>query len=441
MQNRSYFLALRDLYEKGKVLRFYDFIKKGVVGFSYGVSFPLTMVILDYWLKDYGVSNSVIGMFSLFHLPFALKLFFAPIIDECDIPFLSKLLGRKRSWVIFSQSMLTICVLCMAHVDPRTEIHILMLLATLAAMFDGFQNVSLYPYQISGVPKEKLGYVAAIINFGHRMGSFVVKFSALYTAHFYGWKEAYISSAVFILICMAYISLIDEPGDISEKENRYMQKIFRAHEENNIYFKLTIRKLAAQLKRLANHKFGTSIFAVLVLFKASDFFLQKMSRAFLIELGFTKFEIVNVVQVFGSSSVFVGGVLCGYLLKRFGVINVMFFAILIHMISLFSYLFLYYHGHDIEVLQLVIFLEGVSGGAVTTAFIAFLYELCKNGSQYAIMWAIHEVSGFVFRFFSGLTVDKVGWLPFLTVTPLLSLPVLFVLHKISLKKPRTSESK
>jgi hypothetical protein len=49
------------------------FLNKSGVGFPYRVSFPLTVVIIDYWLKDSGVSNSVIGLFSLVHWPFTLK--------------------------------------------------------------------------------------------------------------------------------------------------------------------------------------------------------------------------------------------------------------------------------------------------------------------------------------------------------------------------------
>ena len=95
------------------------FLKKCIIGFSYGVSFPLTIVLLDYWLKECGVSNTTIGLFSLFHLPFALKLFFAPIIDECEIPYLSKLMGKRRSWVVVGQIFLIISVFCMAQIDPQ----------------------------------------------------------------------------------------------------------------------------------------------------------------------------------------------------------------------------------------------------------------------------------------------------------------------------------
>ena len=414
---------------------FSDYIKKGTIGFSYGISFPLTVVLLDYWLKESGVSNSIIGMFSLFHLPFALKLFFAPIIDDCDIPFLSKTLGRKRSWVVFSQSMLIVSVFCMANVNPANSIFTLMFCATLVSMFDGFQNVALYPYQINGVQKDKRGYVAAIVNCGHKAGGIAIKLSVLWIAYFYGWTWGYKFAALAIFICMLCIAFMKEPEDIvlSEKEIHREGVSSEIQENNYLYFDFAFRKLGIQIKKIANHPFGSSIFAILVLFRASDFFLQKMSRAFFVEIGFSKFDIVNIVQFFGSTSVFLGGIISGYLLRKFGVINVMFYSVFAHMLSLFFYLLLYYYGNDADILRAVIFFEGITGGAISTAFIAFLYELCKNGSQYAIMWATPEISGFVFRFFSGIYVDKVGWESFFVLTPLLSIPVLIILYRISMK--------
>ena len=64
-----------------------SYITKAFIGFSYGISFPLTMVILDYWLKDLGVSNSAIGLFSFLHWPFMLKFFWGVFVENYDIPF------------------------------------------------------------------------------------------------------------------------------------------------------------------------------------------------------------------------------------------------------------------------------------------------------------------------------------------------------------------
>lgn len=395
-----------------------EFFKKGIVGFSYGVSFPLTIVILDYWLKDCGVSNTAIGFFSLFHLPFALKILFAPIIDNCRIPYLSNIFGKQRSWVIFSQIMLMISILCMANTNPKTNISLIMIFASLTAVFDGFKNIALYPYQISDIEHEKFGYVAAIVNFGHRIGTIAIKCLVLYISHFFNWKVAYESAAFVTFICMLMIAFMEEP-DAAKEDRKTFAPI--SHNINIIYV------LKDMLK-----SFGNAKFALVMLFKASDFFVQKMSRSFCIELGFSKLEIANVVQFFGSISVIIGSIFIGYFIERHKLIKVMFFTLLMHMIFLFSYLLLCAYGNDITILRCVVFLEGISGGAISTAFIAFLYMLCKTGSQYAIFWAVHELGGMILRLLSGICVDSFGWPIFFTITPILSFPALAILWNIKL---------
>ena len=157
---------------------------------------------------------------------------------------------------------------------------------------------------------------------------------------------------------------------------------------------------------------------------------------FCLEIGFSKIDIANIVQFFGSAAVVVGGFLAGFIIKRYGTLKAMITLSTTHMIFLFSYLLLNQVGNNTDVLCAVIFLEGISGGAVAAAFISFLYEECKNGSQYALLWAIHEIGGMVFRFLSGFLADQLGWHLFFIIMPLFSLPCILVLMKrMGLGKP------
>lgn len=406
-----------------------DLLKKSVIGFTYGVSFPLTIVILDYWLKDCGISNTTIGFFSFFHLPFVLKLFFAPLIDNFEIPYFSKKLGRRRSWVVLSQAMLIFSVIGMANTDPKTNLMGVMIFASFVALFDGFQNIALYPYQISDVSKDNFGYVAGIISFGHRIGSILVKLVVLYLAHFFGWTIAYECATFLILLCMLFVLFVDEPKTIDSSDIvsiRNYADVSHNKKEYSLYF----NKMLSQVDALFNKKNGKYLFAILVLYKASDLMMQKMSRSFCLEIGFSKLEIANIVQFFGSISVIIGGITCGFFVKKYGILRAMRYLSIAHMLSLFSYLMLCACGNNSNILCGVIFFEGITGGAVSAVFLAFLYDLCKNGSQYALLWAIHETAGMFFRFISGFCVDISGWLLFFIAVPLASIPGIFILKKL-----------
>lgn len=403
------------------------FFKKLAVGLSYGVSFPLTVVLLDYWLKDCGAANSTVGLFSLFHLPFVLKIFFAPIIDEHEIPFISRLLNKRRSWVIVSQAVLIVSVCGMAQVDPRESISLLMFFASLVALADGMQNIALYPYQISDIAKEQFGYTAGIVAFGHRIGMIATKVITLYCAHFWGWKVAYQCSSLLIFCCMIFVFFMKEPK--TEKSVSY-----GFCETSSRICLFSIKKTSGEIKKIFHTKNGLYTVLVLIFYRAADFVIQKMSRTFCLEIGFSKLEIANIVQFFGSIAAVLGGFLAGFTIKRTGTLKGMIVLSATHTIFLTTYALLNYVGNDVDVLCIVVFLEGFSGGAVAAAFIAFLYENCKNGSQYALLWAIHELGGMCFRLISGFLADQLGWTYFFMIVPLFSIPGIALTLKLSQKQ-------
>lgn len=413
--------------------------QKYFVGFSYGVSFPLTIVILDYWLKDCGVTNSTIGIFSILHLPFALKLFLAPVIDEFDVPILSKVLGRRRSWVVLSQLSLIFGILCMSMTHPESNLIWTMFFASFVALADGMQNIALYPYQISEVEQRQFGYAAGIVSFGHRMGGIITKCMTLYCAQFWGWKAAYQCAALLIFVSLVAAMIMKEPkikdypkseegtsNDKSEamdrlKGFRHIALVKKLHIFSTVF---------EEIKQKWHTKDGICTILVVLLYKSADFAIQKMSRAFCLDIGFTKVEIANIVQFWGSIAVVFGGFLAGYVIKWIGILRAMMLVSIVHLIVLFAYVLLNKLGHNTSALSLVIFFEGISGGAVTAAFIAFLYDKCKNGSQYALLWAMHEMGGMIFRIASGFLVDLAGWNLFFIITPLLSIPGIAVLQKM-----------
>jgi PAT family beta-lactamase induction signal transducer AmpG len=158
--------------------------------------------------------------------------------------------------------------------------------------------------------------------------------------------------------------------------------------------------------------------------------MQKMSRSFCLEIGFSKLEIANIVQIFGSISIIAGGFVGGYAVKKLGILRAMQYASFAHMLSLFSYIILCKVGRDTNALCLVIFLNEATAGAVSSSFLAFLYDLCKNGSQYAVVWAIHEIGGIIFRSMSGILTDTMGWELFFVTVPVFSIPGLIILDKM-----------
>jgi PAT family beta-lactamase induction signal transducer AmpG len=81
------------------------------LGISSGLPLALILSTLKALLLDKGFDLKTIGFFSLISLPYTLKFCFAPIIDSCSIPFLTKLVGQRKSWIILSQIFLVIFII------------------------------------------------------------------------------------------------------------------------------------------------------------------------------------------------------------------------------------------------------------------------------------------------------------------------------------------
>src|ERR687890_1286279 len=90
-------LSLRDVLSDGRIALMLP------LGFSSGLPFLLVFSTLSTWLREAGISLTVIGMLSWVALAYSLKFLWAPIVDRYDVPGLSQLLGRRRGWMALSQ--------------------------------------------------------------------------------------------------------------------------------------------------------------------------------------------------------------------------------------------------------------------------------------------------------------------------------------------------
>src|SRR5213080_2184283 len=73
------------------------------LGFSSGLPFLLTAGTLGYWLRDEGTALKTIGFLSWVGLAYSLKFLWSPVIDRVDAPFLGRMLGRRRAWMLIAQ--------------------------------------------------------------------------------------------------------------------------------------------------------------------------------------------------------------------------------------------------------------------------------------------------------------------------------------------------
>src|SRR5436853_5084115 len=91
------------------------------LGFSAGLPLALSGSTLLVWMRETGVDLGTIGLFALVASPYTIKFLWAPIVDALDVPLLSRLLGRRRAWLLLSQVLLIFAIAFLAFCNPATS--------------------------------------------------------------------------------------------------------------------------------------------------------------------------------------------------------------------------------------------------------------------------------------------------------------------------------
>ena len=61
---------------------------------------------LTLWLSEEGLSRSTIGWAGLIFAVYAFNYLWAPLIDRIYIPYLTKKIGHRKSWIFLMQSII-----------------------------------------------------------------------------------------------------------------------------------------------------------------------------------------------------------------------------------------------------------------------------------------------------------------------------------------------
>ena len=194
------------------------------LGFAAGLPLLLIFSSLSLWLREAGTERSVVTYFSWAALAYSFKFVWAPLIDQLPVPGLTRLLGRRRAWMLCAQAAVILAILAMAAVDPAAGETALIWMAV-AAILLGFssatQDIVIDAYRIESASVELQAMMSATYIGGYRIGMLVAGAGSLYLADWFGtsidayryeaWQQTYWVMALAMLIGVMTTLLIAEP--------------------------------------------------------------------------------------------------------------------------------------------------------------------------------------------------------------------------------------
>jgi PAT family beta-lactamase induction signal transducer AmpG len=204
------------------------------LGLSAGIPILLIFSSLGLWLREAGVERSAVTFFSWAALGYSFKFVWAPLIDKLPVPFLTRLLGRRRAWILVAQFSIIAAIAWMAMVDPAADQNSLTWMA-IAAVLLGFssatQDIVIDAYRIESAGKELQALMASTYAAGYRIGMLIAGAGALFLASYLGsekgaysytaWMWTYLAMSVAMLIGVVTTLIIPEPEINKENEEHH----------------------------------------------------------------------------------------------------------------------------------------------------------------------------------------------------------------------------
>ncbi len=382
------------------------------LGFASGLPLALAGGTLQAWMAVEGVDLKTIGFFSLVGLPYALKFFWAPLLDRYALPFL----GRRRGWILGTQLALMILIVMLGFTSPKDTPWLVALFALLLTFASASQDIVFDAYRTDVLREKERGLGAAVSVTGYRIAMLASGALALILAGPLGWRLTYLLMAALMLIGTMATIFGPEP----EETVRPPQSLKEA--------------ISGPLTEFFSRPAAWAFLALIILYKIGDAFAGSLTTAFLIRgPGFSIGEVGAINKGLGLIATIIGALYGGVMLARLGLYrSLMIFGIL-QAISNLSFMVLAYAGKVYSIMVAAVAFENLAGGMGTAAFVAFLMALCDHrytATQFALLSALASLGRIFVGPPSGYLSHEVGWVVFFFVTFLAALPGLALLYKM-----------
>ena len=460
------------------------------LGFSSGLPILLVFSTLSVWLHKAGLNRSTVTLFSWAGFAYAFKYLWSPLVDNFKIPFLEKL-GRRRSWLLFSQIMILLSLLATSLTDPSQNIFLTAAAITSLAIFSATQDIVIDAYRIESAPQNYQGPLSSMYIAGYRLAMLVAGAGSLWLASYLGveiykqsvWMIVYITMGSLMFIGISTTLLSREPNvkrNNVSKNNEHVRfllvilfaivsfiflysQIENPFSSDDIFKKFLfatfriclcfllmtlIMLVFINLKFLSKEKvkkiylnpiinfikrygkFAISILVLIGLYRIADVVMGVVANIFYLEKGFDVKEIATYSKFFGVFATILGGFLGGFFALRFGTMKALFLGALIAASSNLLFAWLAVSEANISFLITVITADNISSGFAGAAFVVYLSGLTSvkfTATQYALFSSLMLFIPKFIAGYSGSWVDVIGYGNLFCVTALLGLPVLLLI--------------
>ena len=387
------------------------------MGFASGLPLLLTLSTLSYWLSTVGVDKTTIGLFALVGAPYTFKFLWSPVMDQVPLPVLTRLLGRRRSWLLLTQGLLAIAIFAMGFTDPAINPLNTAVAALVVAFLSASQDIVIDAYRIDLLPTEEQGQGAGATQVGYRFGLLLAGAGALALSDSFSWPVVFTVLAGAMVASMVVTLLAPEPQAPDRPAHRSYEQIVK-------------EAVIDPFLDFMKHGGWLLILAFTLFYKFGDALGGTMANPFYNEMGFTGTEIAAVSKLWGVWMTVLGAVVGGIAVVRWGMFPALLIGGILQALTNLAFTYVAIVGHNLPALAIAITADNIAGGAAGAALVAYLSSLCNTAytaTQYALLTSFMAYGRTLLSSWSGWLADHTDWATFWSLTAFLAIPGLLLL--------------
>ena len=427
-----------------------------LLGIMSGFPWVLIGSALSLWLKENDLSRTTIGWAGLIFGVYAVNFLWAPLIDKLHLPFLSKKIGHRKSWIILMQVIIFISLLTWSLLDPSKNLWLVIAVGLGIAISSATQDITIDALRIEQIgenEKDLLSAGAAISVVGWWTGYKIGGLISLISADILQkqgvenyWQLSFLMLSAIIMLCSIGLLFIPEKNS-EEKvklQNLASQKIVKKIGFSNNFVKIftwlyiTIINPLLSFFKKNTVKVAFAILSFVFLFKIGEAFLGRMSLVFYKEIGFSKTDIALYSKGIGWLTTVTFTLLGGLFAVRMGLVKAMFVSGILMALTNILFSVLAWVGNSETLFAFTVLVDDLAAAFATVAFVGFISALVDRNytaTQYALLASIGTAGRTFFASSSGMMVDWLdgNWIVFFIITALMVIPSLICLFLIRKK--------
>ena len=405
---------------------------------------------LSLWLKEDGLSRSTIGWAGLIFSVYAFNYLWAPLIDRVKIPYLSKKIGHRRSWIVLMQLLILICLVMWSIIDPSESLSLVIGIGLIIAVASATQDITVDALRIEQIGEKEnksmaAGAAVAVVGWwtGYKIGGTISLFAADFfqkSGFLNYWQMTFILLALIVVLMNIGLMFVNEYEDQKRKFNRLKndQNIKNRISSKNlisrsiIWIGDTVSVPIINFFKKNGFSIAVCILSFIFLFKIGEAFLGRMSIIFYKEIGFSKSEIAIYSKSMGWITTVIFTLLGGLFAMRAGTIKTMFIAGILMALTNLLFTVLAWSEKSELLFAISVVADDLTAAFATVAFVAFislLVDRSYTATQYALLASIGTAGRTTLASSSGALVDWLNgnWGIFFIITALMVIPSLILL--------------